>query len=444
MAKKTYVLDTNVYLTDSSAITSYGYHDIVVPIKVLEEIDKHKKRQDSVGANARRVIRFLDDLRAKGNLHKGVRIGKGKGIIKARSFDPEILPPGYNRDDPDNQILSTALTEKSDNPKRKVVVVSRDINMRVKCDALGLLGEDYVVEKLVRSRSDIFTGVTKHLVDDQVIDQFYTGEDIIIDKEEVRLCPNQFVMLISNSNEKKTALARFRSYMKPLTKLVDCYDNRFKIKPRNKEQEFALNLLFDPTVQVVTLVGAAGTGKTLIALYSGMCQTLDNWKGVIPKAAKYERMMISRPIQPMGKDLGYLPGSLEEKMAPWLSPIKDNLRFLMDNKKDQLKEYVDQGIIEIEALTYIRGRSVNNAFIIIDEIQNMTVHELKTVVTRVGEGSKIVLMGDVEQIDNVYLDETTNGLTYAVEKFKTHVITGHVTLKRGERSKVATLAAKIL
>jgi len=444
MAKKTYVLDTNVYLTDSSAITSYGYHDIIIPIKVLEEIDKHKKRQDSVGANARRVIRFLDDLRAKGNLHKGARIGKGKGIVKARSFEPGILPPGYKTDDPDNQILSTALTEKKENPGRKLIVVSRDINMRVKCDALGIEGEDYAVDKLVGSRSEIFSGVTKHLVDDQIIDQFYSGEDIIIEKDEAKLFPNQFVMLISNSNVKKTALARFYSHTKPLAKMVESHDNRFKIRPRNKEQEFALNLLFDPDVQVVTLVGAAGTGKTLIALYAAMCQTLDNWKGVLPKAAKYERMMISRPIQPMGKDLGYLPGSLEEKMAPWLSPIKDNLRFLMDNKKDQLKEYVEQGIIEIEALTYIRGRSVNNAFIIIDEIQNMTVHELKTVVTRVGEGSKIVLMGDVEQIDNVYLDETSNGLTYAVEKFKAHNLTGHITLKKGERSKVATLAAKIL
>jgi len=327
MAKKTYVLDTNVYLTDASAITSYGYNDILVPIKVLEEIDKHKKRHDSVGANARRIIRFLDDLRARGNLHKGVRIGKGRGVVKARSFNPDILPPGYDKSDPDNQILSTALTEKEENPKRKLVVVSRDINMRVKCDALGIEGEDYVVEKLVDSRYDIFTGVMKHLVDDQIIDQFYSGEDIILDKEDVRLYPNQFVMLISNSNEKKTALARFHSHIKPLTKIFDCYDNRFKIKPRNKEQEFALNLLFDPKIQIVTLVGAAGTGKTLIALYSGLCQTLDNWKGVIPKQAEYERMIISRPIQPMGKDLGYLPGSLEEKMSPWLSPIKDNLRF---------------------------------------------------------------------------------------------------------------------
>ena len=444
MTKKTYVLDTNVYLTDSSALTSYGNNDILIPIKVLEEIDKHKKRQDSVGANARRTIRALDDLRAKGNLRKGVRIDRGMGIVKARSFEPGILPPGYNVNDPDNQILSTALTEKKENPKRKIIVVSRDINMRVKCDSLGLIGEDYVIEKLVESRSHIYTGVKNHLVDDQIIDRFYSGEPVTVEKEDVELYPHQFVMLISNSNEKKTALARFSSYTKPLSKIIDCYDNRFKIKARNKEQEFAFNLLFDPSVQVITLVGAAGTGKTLIALYAGICQTLDNFKGVLPKQAEYDRMIISRPIQPMGKDLGYLPGSLEEKMAPWLSPIKDNLQFLMGGKKDLLKEYVEEGIIEVEALTYIRGRSVNNAFIIIDEIQNMTVHELKTVVTRVGEGSKIVLMGDVEQIDNVYLDETTNGLTYAVEKFKTHAITGHMTLKRGERSKVATLAAKIL
>jgi len=444
MAKKTYILDTNVYLTDSDAIFSFGNNDIVVPIKVLEEIDKHKKRQDSVGSNARRIIRTLDELRSKGNLSKGVRIRRGAGLLRARSYELGLLPPGFDTGDSDNQILATALSEKKDNPKRKVVVVSRDINMRVKCDALDIPGEDYAYEKIVSSRSEIYTGFTKHLVDDQIIDKFYAKEEVFLEKEEVTLFPNEFVMLVSLANEKKTALARFFDYRKPLGRILDYSNKKWKIKPRNKEQDFALNLLMDPKVNVITMVGPAGTGKTMIALYAGLCQAVDDWHTVIPKQAQYSRLIVTRPIQPVGKDLGYLPGSLEEKMSPWLAPINDNLQYLLGNGKDSLKEYVSEGIIEIEALTYIRGRSINNAFIVVDEIQNMTVHELKTVITRVGENSKIVLMGDIEQIDNVYIDETTNGLTYAVEKFKKHDIAGHITLTRGERSKVATLAAKIL
>ena len=444
MAKKTYILDTNVYLTDSDAVFSYGNNDIVVPIKVLEEIDKHKKRHDSVGSNARRIIRTLDELRSKGNLSRGVRIRRGAGLLRARSYELGLLPPGFDPGDPDNQILATALSEKEDNPARKVVVVSRDINMRVKCDALNIPGQDYEYEKVVGSRSEIYTGFTKHLVDDQVIDKFYAKEEVYLEKEEIVLFPNQFVMLVSLANEKKTALARFFNYRKPLGNIVDHSNKKWKIKSRNKEQDFALNLLMDPKVDIVTLVGAAGTGKTMIALYAGLCQAVDDWHTVIPKQARYNRLIVTRPIQPMGKDIGYLPGSLEEKMSPWLAPINDNLQYLLGNGRDSLKEYVNEGIIEIEALTYIRGRSINNAFIVVDEIQNMTVHELKTVITRVGENSKIVLMGDIEQIDNVYIDETTNGLTYAVEKFKEHDIAGHMTLVRGERSKVATLAAKIL
>tara|TARA_R110000824_G_scaffold24497_2_gene86227 strand:+ start:2446 stop:3780 length:1335 start_codon:yes stop_codon:yes gene_type:complete len=444
MTKKTYILDTNVYLTDSDAVFSYGNNDIIVPIKVLEEIDKHKKRHDSVGSNARRIIRTLDELRSKGNLSRGVRIRPSQGLLRARSYELGLLPPGFDPNDPDNQILATALSEKKDNPKRKVVVVSRDINMRVKCDALDIPGQDYEYEKVVGSRSEIYTGFTKHLVDDQVIDKFYAKEEVYLEKDEIVLFPNQFVMLVSLANEKKTALARFFNYRKPLGNIVDHSNKKWKIKSRNKEQDFALNLLMDPKVNIVTLVGAAGTGKTMIALYAGLCQAVDDWHTVIPKQARYNRLIVTRPIQPMGKDIGYLPGSLEEKMSPWLAPINDNLQFLLGNGRDSLKEYINEGIIEIEALTYIRGRSINNAFIVVDEIQNMTMHELKTVITRVGENSKIVLMGDIEQIDNVYIDETTNGLTYAVEKFKEHDIAGHMTLIRGERSKVATLAAKIL
>jgi PhoH-like ATPase len=318
-----------------------------------------------------------------------------------------------------------------------VVVVSRDINMRVKCDSIGLLSEEYNVGQVVKDSSLIYTGFITHLVDDQIIDQVYEGQDIYIDKEEIKIHPNQLVMLVSNSNEKKTALSRFMGYTKPLKKIVEYKKGVWGVTPRNKEQCFATNLLMDPSVSVVTLVGKAGSGKTLLAIAAGLEQVLGSDK------SNYKKLVVSRPVQPLGKDIGFLPGTLEEKMSPWLMPIQDNLEFLMGDKT-ALQTYVHSGVIEIEALTYIRGRSISNAFIIIDEAQNLTTHELKTIITRVGEGTKIILTGDIEQIDNVYIDETSNGLTHAVEKLKEYDITGHIALQKGERSKVATLAARIL
>ncbi len=244
-------------------------------------------------------------------------------------------------------------------------------------------------------------------------------------------------MLISNQNEKKTALGKFESYEKPLKLLNPGNKKRlWGLKPRNKEQIFAMDLLEDPKINVITLVGKAGCGKTLMAIAAGLSQVVEK--------ETYSRLVVSRPIQPMGRDIGFLPGTMEEKMSPWVAPIRDNLEYLMANDKATLESYMDRGKIEVEALTYIRGRSIANAFIIIDEAQNLTAHELKTILTRVGEGTKIILTGDVEQIDNVYLDETSNGLTHAVEKFKSFDVSGHVTLLRGERSKVATIASKIL
>jgi len=435
MAKKTYILDTSVYLTDASALTSYQNNDIVVPFKVLEEVDNHKKRQDGVGANARNFIRKLDSLRDKGSLHTGVRIAKGKGVLYVSSPENSQLDMSVA----DNEIIATALDQKNKNPRRKVIVVSRDINMRVKCDALGLITEDYVVGQVVKNTENLYSGYETHLVDDQIIDQFYAGEEIYLEKEDIKLYQNHFVLLVSSANGKKTALARFYDYSKPLRRINGEYKQGiWGVKPRNKEQNFCLNLLMDPDVKVVTLVGKAGSGKTLLAIASGLAQVVDNVN------SPYRRLIVSRPIQPLGKDIGHLPGTMEEKMTPWLAPIQDNLRYLMGNDKETLAMYISQGTIEIEALTYIRGRSISNAYIIIDEAQNLTAHELKTIITRVGENTKVVLTGDIDQIDNVYVDETSNGLAYAVEKFKSHDISGHVTLVKGERSKVATLAAKIL
>tara|TARA_A100001515_G_scaffold117824_1_gene99951 strand:- start:4348 stop:5655 length:1308 start_codon:yes stop_codon:yes gene_type:complete len=434
--KKTYILDTNVLLTNSKSIFEYKNNDIVIPLKVLDEIDKHKKRHDGVGLNARSTIRVLDDLRSKGNLHKGVRIDKGLGIISVRGYDFEDVPLACDVTSADNQIITTALTEKKNNPKKKVILVSRDINMRVKCDALEILTEDYIPEKVITDHNELFSGFSQHLIDDQIIDRFYSGEDIYLDEGTHNYNSNQFVMLVSSSNEKKTALAKFVSKDLPLKKVIERNSGTWGLKPRNKEQMFALDVLLDPEIPIITLIGKAGCGKTLLAIAAGLDQVLDQ--------EIYKKLVVTRPVQPLGKDIGYLPGTMEEKMQPWLMPIQDNIEFLMNGKKDSMNHFFEDKTISVEALTYIRGRSISNAFIIVDEAQNLTTHELKTIITRVGENTKIVLTGDVEQIDNVYLDATTNGLSYAIEKFKKHTLAAHMTLVKGERSKVATLASKVL
>jgi PhoH-like ATPase len=441
MAKKIYILDTNIYLSEFSSFLKFKNNDIVIPFKVLEEIDKHKTRQDSVGFNARQTIKLFDELRSRGTLNKGVRIEKGKGIATAvrysdvDSLEPEF-PPSWSLTDPDNQIIATALSVVRDNPGRKIIVVTRDINMRVKCDSVGLFTEDYALNQVVDSVSDVYTGFVEHLVDDQTIDQFYDNKEIFIDEDCKKVFyPNQFILLVSNANDKKTALAKFIDCNLPLKHVTE-HKNVWGVQARNKEQGFALDLLLDPSVQLVSLVGKAGSGKTLCAIAAGLEQIMNG--------SQYTRLIVSRPIQPMGKDIGYLPGSLEEKMSPWLAPIQDNLRALLGNDKATLAEYMHNGTIELEALTYIRGRSISNAFIIIDEAQNLSSHEIKTIITRVGEGTKIILTGDVEQIDNAYVDETSNGLTHAVEKLKKFNETGHVTLMKGERSKLASIAAKNL
>lgn len=438
MAKKIYVLDTSVCLTDSDCVFHFANNDIILPMKVLEEIDKHKKRQDSAGTHARKIIRTLDALRAKKSLQQGVRIARGKGILKVVGADMHFLPPDMDASVPDNIIISAALRQREDNPDRKVVLVSRDINMRVICDSLGLLTEDYIKTKVIKSQTELYSGFTSVLVDDEYIDQFYEDEEMFLDEQD--FYPNQYIMLVSNLNEKKTALARYIGPDEPLLKIGSMRDGIWGVKARNKEQSFSFDLLMDPSVSIVSLVGKAGSGKTLCAVAAGLKQVLEGKREYEPL---YKKLVISRPVMPMGKDIGFLPGTMQEKMAPWLAPIQDNLKFLMGDHTT-LEMYMNKKVIEMEALTYIRGRSIANAFIIIDEAQNLSVHEIKTILTRVGEGTKIVLTGDIEQIDNIYIDETSNGLVHAVEKFKDFPIAGHVSLQKGERSKVATIAANVL
>ena len=441
MAKKNYIIDTSVFLSDADALFAFENNDIFIPLKVLEEIDKHKKRQDSVGFHARKTIKHLDCLREKGSLVKGIRPQQGKGIIKVVDHDFQGIPKNsLDLKIPDHMILSAALRVQKDWEKRKTIVVSRDINMRVIANSIGLVSEDYVTEKVIEDADKLYDGFKEVLVDDQIIDQFYADEKIVLDEDVgLQLYPNQFIMLQSSGNPKKTALCRFKGVHLPLIPTAQKWGNlSWGIKPRNKEQGFAYDLLFDDSVPLVTLIGKAGSGKTLMAIAAGMEQTL----GI--QNNKYKKIVVSRPVQPLGKDIGYLPGSMHEKMMPWLMPIQDNLQMVVGHDKTMLRSYMDKGEIELEALTYIRGRSLSNAFVIIDEAQNLTAHEVKTIITRIGDNAKVVLTGDIEQIDNIYTNETSNGLAFAVERFKTYDISGHITFKRGERSKLATLAAKIL
>ena len=329
------------------------------------------------------------------------------------------FPPDLDLRVPDHVIIATAQAiitkehlKESKRTPRETILVSRDINMRVICDSIGIKSEDYNTDKALESSAELYQGFAEQLVDDAIIDRFYNGEDVLIDDKDfkVKWYPNQYIMMVSNANPKKTALARFKDIHTPLHKVIHAGIPDWKIKSRNKEQAFAIDLLLNPDVKVVSLVGMAGSGKTLLAIAAGLQQTI----GL--RENPYTRMIVSRPVQPLGKDIGFLPGDVNEKMLPWLMPIQDNLKFLMGDKAS-VEMYMEKGKIEIEALTYIRGRSIANAFMIID---------------------------DIEQIDNIYVNETSNGLAHAVEKFKEFPIAGHVTFKKGERSEVATMAAKVL
>ena len=434
--KKTLILDTNVYLTEANSLFSFGKGDIAVPTVVLDEIDRHKHRQDTAGVNARSMNRILDSLRSKGSLFMGVPLGRGKGQVFAAQYDPRYMPTGMDIEDSDNKIIAIAIRLKMEG--RDVAVISRDLNMRVKCDSFGLECHDYQPNQAVKSIEKLFDGSETVTVPDNMIDDFYGGADILLPDQKNRLFPNQYLILKSEKDDKKTAICRFKDYITPLKK-VYTYKDIWGLSANNKEQKYAMDLLFDKDIQIVSLTGQAGTGKTLIAAACGLEQVLHSTKS----QGGYDKLIITRPVQPMGRDIGFLPGTLEEKMMPWIAPLRDNLEYLFGDKT-ALDMQIEQGIIEIEAMTYIRGRSISNAFMIVDEAQNLTTHELKTIITRVGHGTKLVLTGDIQQIDNSYVDAVSNGLTHAVEKFKTHDIAGHISLKKGERSPLATLAADIL
>jgi PhoH-like ATPase len=470
MKKRTYVLDTNVLLSDPNAVTSFDEHDVIIPMAVLEELDRHKSRPDEVGRNARQVSRSLDDMRQKGSLFTGVKIPNG-GTVKVASIDMAImakLPLELQAQKVDNLLIAFMLqlqpdptaTDKADSD---YILVSKDINVRLKCDALGITCDDYLKMRVTSDPQKFYRGVEVVEIEEELVDKFYTEGLLQLPKDtldHVKLYPNQIVVIknIKDGQTTKSAITKCISPDRPLQPIAKI-EQAFGLKPRNKEQSFSLDLLFDDNVKLLTLVGPSGTGKTLLAIGAA----LEQLRGLgNPSRAKYDKLIVTRPVQPVGKDIGFLPGTLEEKMEPWIAPIRDNINFLMGGKKGSARrkptdpnkprlgdEYYlsimqDKGLIEIEAITFIRGRSIPNAFIIIDEAQNLSMHELKTIITRVGDGTKIVLTGDIEQIDNIHVDAFTNGLTYAVERFKDYDIAGHVTLIKGERSALATLASKIL
>ena len=477
--KKTYVLDTNVLLSDPNSIFSFQENDLIIPMAVLEELDRHKSRPDEVGRNARQVSRSLDDMRANGeSLIRGVPLREG-GRLKIVSIDKGILkdmPFELQADVVDNLIIAFMvrlakagqefLTNNGVGEKfEPAILVSKDINVRIKCDSLGIKCEDYLKMRVTSDAQKFYRGVEVIELEEELVDYFYHNGKLDLPESTIKdrhLHPNQIVVIknIVDGQTVKSAITKYQGPGKPLIPVAKI-DNVFGLKPRNKEQSFSLDLLFDPDVKLLTLVGPSGTGKTLLAVAAG----LEQLKGIgAPASARYEKLIVTRPVQPVGKEIGFLPGTLAEKMEPWIAPIRDNLNFLVNNKRPPrarkggmdssgkprqddgmyLSLMQERGLIEIEAITFIRGRSIPNAFIVIDEAQNLSMHELKTIITRVGDGTKIVLTGDIEQIDNVHVDSYTNGLTYAVERFKEYPIAGHVTLLKGERSELATLASKIL
>jgi PhoH-like ATPase len=437
--KKTYILDTNVLLHDPQSLFSFEDNDLVIPITVIEEIDGFKKDLSETGRNARHVSRILDGLRQQAPLMEGVPL-PGGGSLKVAKVTAEALaklPPDLKSERADNRILAVAMMHMADSDQ-KVIFVTKDTNLRIKADALGLRAQDYESDKV--SIEDLYTGTAELVLDRTEVDRFF-GQGFLKAREE--LVPNQCLTLIDNANPSHTALSRYHDDVSQLWPLVTLpKEGIWGIQPRNREQRFAFDLLLDDSVQLVSLLGMAGTGKTLLAIAAGLLKAADE--------RVYSRLLVSRPVYPLGRDLGFLPGDIEEKLGPWMQPIFDNVDLLLDSVEHQGKrkrgyrELVEMGILQIEALTYIRGRSIPKQYLIVDEAQNLTPHEIKTITTRAGEGTKIVLTGDVYQIDNPYVDSSSNGLNYVVSKFRGQGIYGHVTLSKGERSPLAELAANLL
>lgn len=433
MSCKTFVLDTNVLLHDPEAIIKFARNEVTIPVAVLEELDKMKKLPNELGKNARAVFRFLDSIHTlgEGDLHRGVNIPNGATIRISLDFRTGDDLQAFDLSINDNKIiLSAYLLHKQG---KKVVFVSKDFAARIKAEAVGIEAEDY--ENLKFAYESIYRGIRRTEASKAAIDLFY--KDGTMEVEDLEPKPNEY--FIFNSPEHSSAIGKYDPNKKAIEPLLKM-SNVWGLKPKNVEQKCAIDLLLRDDIKLVTLVGQAGTGKTLLALACGLKKVFDE--------NIYTRILVSRPVVPLGRDIGYLPGTKEEKLFSWMQPIYDNLEFLCDSSGNEpsetLKWVMESKKLEMEAVTYIRGRSLPKMYIIVDEAQNLTPHEVKTIISRAGEGTKVILTGDPTQIDNPYLDKNSNGLTYTIGKFADHKVYGHVFLEKTERSELAALAAHIL
>ena len=435
---KNYILDTNVLLHDPESILNFQENGVLIPIEVIEEIDRFKRESSELGQNARTVSRQLDSFRGTGSLSEGVKLPNG-GTLKIVFYkNGDSNGHALFKDNTvDNRILMLAASVQKAQPKNSTILVSKDINLRIKANALGLQAEDYETDRV--QIKDLYTGMIELSVSTEKLASFRAKGELELNGGK-KYFANEYCALIDEANPKKAALVKVDATGTKLIPIIDCREGVWGIKPRNREQNFAFDALLDDRIKLVTLMGKAGTGKTLIAMAAGLKRTvLDR---------EFRRLVVARPTISMGKELGFLPGSLEEKLSPWMQPIHDALEMLSDLNMGQdhrrSADLMRSGSIVVEALSYIRGRSIANQFMIIDEAQNLTPLEVKTIVTRVGSGTKIIFTGDPYQIDNPYVDGSSNGFNYLVSKFKGKPLAAHVELQKGERSELAELAANVL
>ena len=435
--RKTFIVDTNVLLHSSISLMAFKDNKVVIPMIVLEELDRFKTANNELGANAREVTRALDKLRAKGSLRDGVPTPQGGTIQVVLGYDQlDGMLPGVS----DNHILGCAQMLRRQG--EHVIFVSKDINARIKADALGIPCEDFKNQKV--NIDELYTGYTTVDVTAATMEKF-AAKDVIparglVNEEEAPLSHNQFVLIRDKKDPEQCLLTQYRSDDRMLRALRDEPPQLFSVSPRSPEQRMAFELLLNDDIKLVTLVGRAGTGKTLLALACGLSKVVHD--------EKYKKLLVSRPIMPLGQDIGYLPGSKDDKLSHWMGPIFDNLHFLLAHEErdpdEVVKRLIEEESITLEALTYIRGRSISKQFVIVDEAQNLTPHEIKTIISRIGRDTKIVLTGDPHQIDNPYLDANSNGLTYVVERLRGSTLAGHITLTKSERSELAGVAADLL